>query len=368
MKSLSLVQHTSAAIDFQIDVIGRNGRTLRRLPKRRNLIPNSALDALGAQTCHWRTCTNSVAVGTGALTTKRASGATTITATAGALGASAGFFLAADVGRVLKLDSGEEYIITGYTSPTAASSSNLTNAAASPGTIHYTTLTGLVTETERSSTVAPGGSRVSAYDATLKTWTHTIILLTPILATARVYTEIAWSWDNGAGGPIFGLAPISPSVNLGSGQRLRVTISVVVKPSPMAPVAVSAGLAVGNFSCERTGSDAGRVHFREVWLGTSGPALAAPSTSSSPSIGTFIQAGTCAFAGYSNGTYKRVLNFEFADSLGAITAPSLRLNYGDNSGGVTCDARLLFTSPLVKTANDRVNGSIEYSWGRDLVN
>jgi hypothetical protein len=327
------------------------------------------LDAIGSgATDGFRKAIDAVAVGTGALTTKRASGVITITATAGALVSSAGLFLAADVGRILKLDSGGEYLLTAYTSPTQMTSSNLTNAAASPGSIHYVNLTGLVTETERSSTVAPGGAKVSAWDAGLGTFTHTVILLTPVLATARVYSEIGWSWTNTAGGALFGCAQISPTVSLGVGQRLRVTISLVVKPSPIVPTAVSAGLAVGNMLIELIGSDVGRVSVIDVLLGTASTALAGPSTSSSPSIGTTITAGTITLASYTNGTYKRTVNFQFSDALGAITANSVQIGTGQNGAGITSRTRILLSSPIVKTANDRVDGSFEFSWGRELVN
>ena len=365
---IAVAQKTTASIFFQIDVLGRNGRCIRRLPRTRNLILNGLLDQVGSGNNQWLDAINNVAVGIGALTTKRASGATTISASGGNLLASAGFFSGADVGRILQLDTGERYLIATAPTSTTATSTNLTTAAASPGTMHYVNLTGLVNETERSSTVAPGGSKTSVWDGGLGTMTHTIILLTPILATARVYSEIGWSWAGSVGNPLAGCAPIAPSVSLGVGQRLRVTISIVVKPTPIVLTAVSAGLAVGNMLIEKIGTNVGRVNVQSVRLGTSSLALAGPSTSSEPAIGTSILAGTAAFTSYVNGTYKRTLNFQFADSLGAITANSLRLEGGDGTAGGNWNVRILLSSPLVKTANDRVDGSFEYSWDRELVN
>lgn len=365
---IAVAQKTTASIFFQIDMLGRNGRCIRRLPRTRNLILNSLLDQVGSGNNQWLDAINNVAVGIGALTTKRASGAITISASGGNLLASAGFFSGADVGRILQLDTGERYLIATAPTSTTATSTNLTNAAASPGAMHYVNLTGLVNETERSATVAPGGTKVSVWDGGLGTMTHTVILLTPILATARVYSEIGWSWNSGAGTALAGCAPIAPSVSLGIGQRLRVTISIVVKPTPIISTPVSAGLAVGNILLEKMGSNVGRVNVQAVRLGTANTALSGPSTSSEPAIGTTILAGTTAFASYTNGTYKRTLNFQFADSLGAITANSLRLEVGDGTFGGFCSARILLSSPLVKTANDRVDGSFEYSWDRELVN
>lgn len=358
---------TSASVEFQIAVLDRRGRVVRRLPKRRNLILNSGLDAIGNHTADWRTAINAVEVGTGALVTKRASGSIEISANAGALTADAGFFVAQDVGRILKLNSGEEYLISGYTSPTSATSTNLTNAAASPGAIHYVNLTGLVNPTERSTTVAPGGTRVSTWDGGLKTMTHTIVLLTPILAAPRVYTEIGWSWTGTSGQPLFGCAPITPSINLGVGQRLSVTISLVVKPAPVEVTAVNVGLAVGNCLIERVGADVGRPSWNGVYLSASSPALAGPSDSGEPSLSGMMTGSTSA-AGYTNGTFKRQLDFVFADSLGAISARSLRCSFGQNQNGIAYSWRLLLDAPLVKTANERINGSIEFSWGRELVN
>lgn len=368
MTPLKISSALSASINFLIEELGADGRVVKRHKKRRNVITDGGLDAIGADTANWRTATNNVVVGIGALVTKRASGATNITATAGALFADNGYFVAADVGRVLLLDSGERYTITGYTDAQNAASTNLTNAGPSPGTMHYTSITGLVTETERSNAIAPGGDRTSTYDATLKTWTHTIVLLTPVLAVPRVYSEVAWSWSSTNGGPIFGCAPISPTASLGVGQRLRVTITTVVKPSPMTATAVNVGLAVGDMLAERTGSDHGRVAASSVVLGTGAPALAGPSTSSSPNIGTVITAGTLTLSGYVNGSYKRTLTFQFSDALGAINANSLRIAHGGITGGTICETRLLLTSTLVKTTNDRVDGTFEFSWDRDLVN
>jgi hypothetical protein len=368
MTSLKLSAPLSASINFRIEKLGADGRALKRYKKRRNVIVNSGLDAIGAATADWKTATNNVAVGTGALVTKRASGATTITATAGALFANNGYFVAADVGRILLLDSGERYPITAYTDSQNVTSSNLTNAGPSPGTMHYTNISGLITETERSNTIAPGGNRTSTYDAVLKTWTHTVVLLTPVLAVPRVYSEIAWSWSSANGGPIFGCAPISPTASLGVGQRLRVTITMVLKPSPMTATAVNVGLAVGNMLTELTGSDCGRLTVNSVQLGTGSPALAGPSTSSSPNIGTTMNAGTVTFSGYVNGTYKRTLTFQFSDALGALNANSLRISTGSPSAGVISETRLLLTSTLVKTNNDRVDGTFEFSWDRELVN
>ena len=51
-----------------------------------------------------------------------------------------------------------------------------------------------------------------------------------------------------------------------------------------------------------------------------------------------------------------------------MNARSLRIDIGDNQAGVICNWRLLLTSVLPKTANDRVDGTFEFSWDRELVN
>jgi hypothetical protein len=362
---------TNASVEFQIDVISRNGRLVRRFPKQRNLILNQGLDAIGNALCDFQSAANNVVVGTGALVVKRASGATTVTATAGSLVASAGFFQASDVGRILKLDSGNEYPITAFSSSTGATSSNTANASASPGTIHYVNQVGLITETERSNTVAI--ARTNTWDAGLGTMTHSVVLLTPILATPRVYTEIGWSWSaTVSGSNIFGCAPISPSVSMSVGQRLRVTINLIVKPTPTTPQAVSVGLAVGNWQLEKIGSDVGcpgASTGQFAQLGSLGPALIAPTTGTTPAIGGTILNTTGTLGTYSNGQYKRTATFQFADTAGAVTANSLRFQPGPvATGGRIYEYRLLLSSPIVKTTNDRIDGALEFRWGRELVN
>jgi hypothetical protein len=362
---------TKAAVEFQIEVIGRAGRVLRKLPKQRNLILNQGLDAIGNATCDFQSATNNVVVGTGALVVKRSTGAVTVTASAGTLTASSSFFVAQDVGRILKLNSGNEYLITGFTSATVVTSSNTANAAASAGAVHYVNQVGLVTETERSGTVAT--ARTSVWDGGLGTMTHSIQLLTPILAVSRVYTEIGWSWSaTVAATNVFGCAPISPSVNVGIGQRLRVTINLIVKPAPLTPQAVSVGLAVGNWQLEKAGSDVGCpgvATSQFAQLGSLGPALIAPTTGGTPAIGGVLLQVTGSLGTYSNGQYKRSATFQFPDTAGAVTANSLRLQAGPVvSGPRLYEYRLLFTSALVKTTNDRIDGSVEFRWGRELVN
>jgi hypothetical protein len=358
---------TQAGIEFQIDVLDADGATLRSLPKRRNVILNQGLDRIGAGKT-WTDVISYVAAGTGALVTKRASGSVTVSASAGTLTASAGYFVAADVGRIFKFDTGQECTITAYTSATVVTTSNTATIAAAAGTLHCVNLTTLVTETDRSSTVSTALSQ--SWDSANSTLTFSITLLTPILTTARVYSEIGWS--DSSSGNLFGCAPISPSQSLGIGQRLKVTINLALVVGPTTPTALNgSGLNVGSQVIGGL-SSAYPAHNAIILSPTvaTGPYLfTTPLTlantnfgTSSFSYGTSMSPSTYTLNTYVSGSYTRSAAWYWADTKGAITAYGMYLSYN------YAVFQIRFTTPIEKTANDRIDATFTWSWGRTLVN
>jgi hypothetical protein len=224
------VPHQSAEVHYTIEVIDAAGRVARRLPRRRNLILDQGLDGIAART--WAASFTHAAVGTGTTPTKRDSGAITFSRTGDTVTASAGFFVADDVGRLLKFDSGEEVRITAFTDANTVTTADSGSIAAAEGTIWYVNQTGLVAETKRSGTYSTdAGANGSSFAA--GAWTHKRTFIFDAEVGSVVYREIGWSHTASAGANLFGrdLLP-GVGVSLVAGQQLRVTVELSVSYSP----------------------------------------------------------------------------------------------------------------------------------------
>ena len=109
--------HSSASVTYETSILEHGFEIARRAPKK-NLLLDSGLDGWAVRT-FWDSFSHCV-LGDGTAPTKRDSGAITATIAGEVATASAGFFDPADVGRLLKLDSGQEVKIDGYTSATVS--------------------------------------------------------------------------------------------------------------------------------------------------------------------------------------------------------------------------------------------------------
>lgn len=222
----------NAEVLYQISVLNADGSVAQSMPTKRNLILDQGLNNKATQ--GWGKLFSRAAVGTGVTPTKRDSAAVTFTRAANVVTASAGFFEAADVGRLLKFDSGEEMYITAFTSNLEVTVNSTGALAASEGTVWYVDQTGLTTEVKRTASYgADGGDNGQTWLS--PTWTFKRTFIFSVEAAPITYNEIGWSHLADAGGNLFGRDLIPGGVALAATQQLKVVVSLVVTYSPVVP-------------------------------------------------------------------------------------------------------------------------------------
>jgi len=228
---------STASVIYETQIIdAKTGRTIKRNAPKRNLLLDSGLDGIAVRS--WWDSFSHCVLGSGTTPTKRDSGAITVSITSEVATASAGYFEAADVGRLLKLDSGQEVYIDGYTSTTEVTVTGASDDAASEATIWYVNETGHGSEEVRSSTLADGSSgNGSTWDGSKAEHKRTFIF--PTETGALTYREIGWSHTSSAGNNLFGrdLIP-GGGDSIAPGQRYKVTVRLRITPSPITQVSI----------------------------------------------------------------------------------------------------------------------------------
>ena len=228
----------AVAVSYRAEVI-RAGRVIDTRHGK-NLIVNAGLNqmansAYGLEVGIW----NSFRVGSGTSPVKRGSGAVTFACSGSGtvtVTASAGFFTASDVGRVLKLNgTGEEITLTAYTSGTVMTGTATgTPSSGNTGSIHYVNDTALA-----NSLVAtvPAGSFTTvskAYSNGVYTMRRTADSGTA--TAACTVNEIGWFYSSTMTGRVLLAAPIGLQV----GDLIRMTLDVTITVDTAAK-SVSAG-------------------------------------------------------------------------------------------------------------------------------
>lgn len=216
-----------------------NGKVVREFAPKHNLILDQGLNDL----CDSRSWANSFiacAVGSGTSPTKRDSGSVTFSISGGVVTASANFFESGDDGRLLKLDTGEEYRITSYTSATSVGISDSGATATDvEGTVWYVNDTGLETEYARTGNLSAseGSHGTSFHDGNVYTMKRTFIF-DPVSETVTI-REIGWSYTTSPGANLFGRDVLAGGgITLVDGQQLRVVVELSIEFSPSVATAV----------------------------------------------------------------------------------------------------------------------------------
>ncbi len=220
-----------AAVRWRAEAVdAKSGLTVRAHPWRRNMITDYGLDRVGV--AYWMNAWLLAVAGTGASVTKRDSGAVTFTCAGNAVSTSGGFFVAQDVGRILKLDTGEERYLTVYSDAQNMTFGGAALAAGpTQGTIHYVNSPTLATETKRTSTLgSDSGDNFATFAR--PTWTNQRTFLFSVEAAPVTYTEIGWSHTATVGANLFGRDVISGGIAVGIGQQLKVIVQVLITISP----------------------------------------------------------------------------------------------------------------------------------------
>lgn len=372
---------TKAAVIYETQILdGKTGAVIKRNAPKRNLILDSGLNKIATKS--WWEVFGRCYLGSGTTPTKRDSGAITITISGGVATASAGYFEAADVGRLLKLDSGQEAYINAFTSTTEVSLSGASDDAASEATIWYVNETthgnNLVSTTNTS---GDSGDVTSSWDGSKIEHKRTFVF--PAETEARTYREIGWS----DGGSLFGrdLIP-GGGDSIAPGQQYKVVVRLQVTPSPLSQVP-TADVGLGGWNTEGdailmnlyqgfhgAGSAVTRSAVevldpcystgREVILREDNFSLpAAPATSYGLDFGSYQKAGVSK-AAYVTNSFELVETAVFGTGSGNGTFYGMQLGRTYNSANYG----LKFDNPQTKDSDHKLTIAFKWSWGRTLVN
>jgi hypothetical protein len=378
--------HTAAAVLFEITVINPDGSIARRLPKKRNLLLNSGLDRLASYT--WTELFAAFALGTSSNPTSRDSGLVTVVIAGGTATASAGFFDPADVGRLIKADSGEERTITAYTSPTVVSVVGA-DVAASQFTVWYVNDTTLGAEVQRfSTTTADTGDHGYNWNAVTSVFTTWVTRVSnAVTAPSQTFKEIGWS--EGGAPSVNGRALINGGTGdtLIAGQKYKVKLTLERTVSPTAAracpqitgwpgtaqerlemVGLSYWTTLGNAT--DSGCPMEPKNSAQFSLSSTSAALRATLNrpdGAQPDLGELPDGRVaCTTAAYTPGSFTKTLTAVWDSGVGTSTAIRSVL-YGDNYYSMWF-MRMLMSADQVKASSDKLTVSLEKTWGRILVN
>lgn len=227
MTNAPLLARPLAHVRFQTEVIDR-GIIVKRSEPSRNLVLDTGLDMTAG--IAYAQATNFLALGTSSNPTKRDSGLTTIRRTGNAVIASADFFVAGDVGRLVKLDSGAEFYLTAVADATHATARTEGENAASEATVWYVNDTGHGAEFLRINSYAQdAGSNQSTFTA--GAWTHRRTFLSAPFSVGKLVTEVGWSPSSS--GALYGRALVPGGGDyVAAGQQYKVTVDHVSNWGP----------------------------------------------------------------------------------------------------------------------------------------
>jgi len=375
---------TRAFVEYETFVLNPDGSVASHRKPKRNLIYDQGLNQVA--TNQWCECFRNVAVGTGTNPTKRDSAATTFTRAGNAVSASANFFEAADVGRLLKWDTGEEAYIATFVDAQNVTTISSGAIAAAQGTIYYVNDTGLQTETARTSTcTTDAGDNGTTFS--VDTYTHKRTFLFPAVGAPVTLREIGWSPNAGAGANLFGrdLIPGAGDALL-AGQQYKVIVRLFVTISPVTQTAQAdvgnngyntAGLAIHEYilraysTVDANGNTAGGqlepALAAKMMILTADPTLLTAPSFTNQNIGGTGEA-TLTNAAYTNGTF-------FRDSSTTRTVTEANgthygYSFGNSPGGgaVVRAYTHKFTTPQTKDNLHTLGITLRKSWGRVLVN
>ena len=372
----------SAEVQYTVEVLDASGRVARRLDRKRNLILDQGLDGVAVRS--WAASFTHAAVGTGTTPTKRDSGATTLSRTGSTVTASAGFFEAADVGRLLKFDTGEEVRITAFTDAQTVTTADSGAIAAAEGTVWYVNQAGLTAEVKRTGTYSnDAGANGSTFSA--GAWTHKRTFIFTAETGTVVYREIGWSHTAAPGSNLFGRDLLAGAgVALVAGQQLRVSVELSVAYSPVSSTAyasVVTGWAQGGTQgIESAGEGnvqivtaagglggAGALDPSEAgaaWVSTLATAIS-PITSAQLSDNPVILAKAPTLAAYAGGTFFRERSVTFASTeANSSNIRSIAIGINQFWRGF----RILLAAAETKTSAQTLTLVFRLSWGRVLNN
>lgn len=217
-----------ACVEFHTEILDANDQVISRKGPIRNLITNYGLRDVMRGNHSFRDSLQYCAVGTGTRPTKRDSGALTVTVSSGVAESSGAFFVAEDVGRLLKMDSGQESRIVTFTDSTHVILADDFNGGPAEFTVWY------VNDYQHENEVlrfVEADQKTQDWDGVKATLSRRY--LSGAFSAAKLLTEIGWSGESHAGANLFGRTLIPGGDLVGAGQKYRVTSTLYVTPSPL---------------------------------------------------------------------------------------------------------------------------------------
>lgn len=215
------------SVQYRTEIIDAATGSVESVKESRNLFLDSGLERLATET-RLRENLQYVVLGTGTKPTRRDSGTITASQSGYAVTASASFFEAADVGRLLKFDSGAEVYITGFDSATAVTVASPAEIAAEECTVWHVNDVAHEAEFLRQYFQEDVSANLAG-----DTYTITRRATTSAFASLKVIKEIGWSWDPNPATPLLGRDLIAGGGDyVAAGKQYRVTVSFSVKYGP----------------------------------------------------------------------------------------------------------------------------------------
>ncbi len=250
-----------AKVLFKTQILNKDGSVARERDWDHNLVLDIGLDMM---------CRNKFAslnevceVGTSTIPTERDSGSITFTQIGDTITASGAFFESADVGRLFKYDTGEEYYITAFTDDQNITVDTSAAHAAAEATVYYVNQTGLQSPSRVTENKVTGSGNCGTSHAN-GVVEHKRTFLFPAETAEVTYNEIGWGpkYDSnntdggsstnrsGLGSARFGRAIIAGGDTLQADQQYKVAVRVQVAFSPVTQTPVA---DVGNNGFDTTG-------------------------------------------------------------------------------------------------------------------
>jgi len=381
--------HVAGKVSYQLTALNSDGSVARKLPPRRNLLLDRGLDNLAALS--WCSLFDYFHLGTGTGPTSRDSGLITFTLAGGIATASAAFFLNTDTLRILKLDSGREMRITGFTDDQHVTVDFAGADGPSQGTVWYVTDTALTAQDQyfnlRSGDAGDHGWLWNGVTGILSTWVTRVS--NAVVAPAITFKEIGWS-ELGYTGLVNGRDLIAGGAGdtLTTGQKYKVKLQLDRTISPLAARACpqitgwagtaqeqieAVGLSYWDANGDHTDYimahepvNAGRMRFSHDATAFRAPVFVGDGVNPLD-LGTLAGSErACTNQAYLAGSFFRDTR-AFWDA-GISTAVGIRhFAYGSNYSTMY-HQRMLMDADQVKASADKLIVNFRKSWGRILVN
>lgn len=372
--------HNKLSVEFRTQIL-ENGKIVKAGCRTRNLILDSGMVSINSRS--FLSQISYCALGDGTKPTKRDSGATTVSISSETATASANFFEASDVGRILKLDSGQEVKIDGFTSETSVSVTGADDDASSEFTIWSVNETSHENEIVRTNSTL-GGENSNTVESDVVVFKRVFIF--PEEVASQTYREIGWSWGSGST-DLFGRALIpGGGDSISAGQQYKVEVKLRVTPGPLLQTAVP-DVSGGNFDTTGQmilGNTAlfNGFHYRflepsedkAIYLASSNFTLptATPTILESNNSGRGI-AGFPSSRGkncsetFDSSKFEKTFTSQWGVSEGNGDIYGIGLNARSATDNRAAVAVLLDT-PLLKDNEHTLELAFKLSWGRTLTN